>query len=178
MRPRARGPTAILRMYMSGSDGIDPRGAAAIIEIAFVPPRATTARPSSGSSARSYSSPPAPIDDPAASCSASSVPPITTWPLIGICSSARRAPENAASSAASLSARPSHRAPASAARSVTRANDLAEALPAPPPSRPPSRGLPRRSAACMTISITSSIVRSTFAFSTTGTPSRRARPTT
>ena len=35
-RPRARGPTAILRMYMSGSDGIEPRGAAAIIEIAFV----------------------------------------------------------------------------------------------------------------------------------------------
>ena len=27
MRPRARGPTAILRMYMSGSDGIEPRGA-------------------------------------------------------------------------------------------------------------------------------------------------------
>ena len=59
--PRARGPTAIFRMYMSGSDGIEPRGAAAIIEIAFVPPRATTARPSSGSSARSNSSPPRPI---------------------------------------------------------------------------------------------------------------------
>src|SRR4029078_13631902 len=38
MRPRARGPTAILRMYMSGSEGIVPRGAAATIEIAFVPP--------------------------------------------------------------------------------------------------------------------------------------------
>ena len=51
--PRATGPTAIFRMYMFGSDGIVPRGEAATIEIAFVPPRATTARPSSGSSARS-----------------------------------------------------------------------------------------------------------------------------
>jgi hypothetical protein len=42
-------------------------------------------------------------------------------PLIGSASSARRAPENAASYAASWSARPSQRAPASAARSVTRA---------------------------------------------------------
>ena len=99
--PARNRPTAIFRMYMSGSDGIEPRGDAAIIETAFVPPRATTARPSSGSSARSYSSPPAPIDEPAASCSASSCPPITTCPLIGICSSAIRAPENAASSAAS-----------------------------------------------------------------------------
>src|SRR5579884_1922835 len=120
--PRAGGPTAIFRMYMSGREGIDPRGAAAIMEIALVPPRATTARPSSGSSARSNSSPPAPTSVPAASCSASSGPPITMRPLIGIRSSATRAPENAASSAALMSARPSQRAPASAARSVTRAN--------------------------------------------------------
>ena len=92
-------------------------------------------------------------------------------------SSASRAPENAASSAACMSARPSQRAPASAARSVTRANvshwhrrarvvgGLGHAI------------CRVRSAACMTSSITWSIVRSTFAFSITGTPSRRARPT-
>ena len=119
--PRAVGPTAIFRMYISGSDGIAPRGDAAIIEIAFVPPRATTARPSSGSSARSTCSPPAPIIVPVPSCSAPSGAPITMRPSTGSCSSASRAPENAASSAASLSARPSQRAPASAACSVTRA---------------------------------------------------------
>ena len=42
MRPRARGPTAILRMYMSGRDGIEPRGPTAIIESALLPPRAVT----------------------------------------------------------------------------------------------------------------------------------------
>ena len=47
-RPRARGPTAILRMYMSGSDGIEPRGAAAIIEIAFVPPAPRRRDPRAG----------------------------------------------------------------------------------------------------------------------------------
>src|SRR5579885_2695386 len=81
--PRARGPTASLRMYMSGSSGIDPRGPAAIIEIALPPPRATTARPSSGSIARSTSSPPAPIAVPAARDSAPGGPPITIWPLTG-----------------------------------------------------------------------------------------------
>src|SRR5471032_2918160 len=138
--PRARGPTAILRMYMSGSDGSDPRGEAAIIEIAFVPPRATTARPSSGSRARSYSSPPAPTNELTASCSSPSGAPITTWPLIGICSSAIRAAENAASSAASLSARPSQRAAASEARSVTRARSrTGTAAGHPAPALPPSR---------------------------------------
>ena len=179
--PRARGPTAIFRMYMSGSDGIEPRGAAAIIEIAFVPPRATTARPSSGSSARSNSSPPAPMTVPAASCSASSCAPITTLPLIGICSSAFRAAVNDASSAASLSARPSHRAPGER-RPLGHARErLALAL------RPVllgrrglagrlfdlrHRGSRKRSAASITSPITPSIARSTFAFSTTGTPSR------
>ena len=121
MRPRARGPTAILRMYMSGSVGIEPRGPTAIIESALLPPRAVTPRPSSGSSARSTSSPPVPISVPTASWSAPSGAPITIRPLIGSDSSAKRAPEKAASSAASWSARPSQRAPASAARSVTRA---------------------------------------------------------
>ncbi len=121
IRPRARGPTAILRMYMSGRDGIDPRGPTAIIESALFPPRAVTARPSSGSTARSTSSPPAPISVPIASWSAPSGAPITIRPLIGSASSAKRAPEKAASSAACWSARPSQRAPASAARSVTRA---------------------------------------------------------
>ena len=117
---------------------------------------------------------------PAASCSASSAPPITTWPLIGIRSSASRAPENAASSAASLSARPSQRAPASAARSVTRANVShwhgRASGPRPGLRARVTRLAARRSAACITSSITWSIVRSTFAFSTTGTLSRRARP--
>ena len=85
-------------------------------------PRATTARPSSGSIARSTSSPPAPIIVPAASCSPSSG--AADHDAARDRQAARapvRAPENAASSAASLSARPSQRAPASAARSVTRA---------------------------------------------------------
>src|SRR5581483_10537058 len=64
--PRARGPTAILRMYMSGSSISCPGSPTAIIDIAPFPPRATTPRPSSGSSARSTSMPPAPSVAPGA----------------------------------------------------------------------------------------------------------------
>ena len=64
MRSRARGPTAIRRMYMSGSRSSEPGGPTASIDIAPVPPRATTPRPSSGSTARSKASPPAPTAGP------------------------------------------------------------------------------------------------------------------
>src|SRR6266542_315824 len=119
--PRARGPTAILRMYMSGRVGKESRSPTAIIDMAPFPPRATTPRPSSGSSARSTGGPPAPISSPTRSGDSSSPAPITIRPWIGKPSSAARIPVVAASSAASWSARPSQRAPASAARSVTRA---------------------------------------------------------
>ena len=175
--PRARGPTAILRMYMSGSDGIEPRGDAAIIEIAFVPPRATTARPSSGSSARSYSSPPAPIVEPAASCSPSS---------------------GAADHDAAADRHPLEREPRARERRVLGRLHVGAAEPAGTGERRPlgdarerlalARRPRARSALAsgalatarqrrITSSITRSIVRSTFAFSTTGTLSRRARPT-
>ena len=62
--PFARGPTAIRRMYMSGRRSSDPGGPTAIIDIAPLPPRATTPRPSSGSTARSNDSPPAPTSVP------------------------------------------------------------------------------------------------------------------
>src|SRR5436190_464486 len=42
--PRARGPTAILRMYMSGSVTSEPASPTAIIDIAPSPPRAPPAR--------------------------------------------------------------------------------------------------------------------------------------
>ena len=177
MRPRATGPTAIFRMYMSGSDGIEPRGDAAIIETAFVPPRATTARPSSGSSARSYSSPPAPIDEPGRQLLGLLVPAdhdlaadrhllerdarprerrLLGGLLVGAAepAGAGRAP-NARSRAQTISQRHCLR-------------------PSPSVTRGPGAVRPTAS----TISITSSTVRSTFAFSTTGTLSRRARPTT
>src|SRR6266540_856072 len=115
--PRARGPTASLRMYMSGRVGKESRSPTAIIDMAPFPPRATTPRPSSGSSARSTGGPPAPISSPTRSGDSSSAAPITIRPWIGKPSSAARIPVVAASS----SARPSQRAPASAARSVTRA---------------------------------------------------------
>ncbi len=120
IRSRARGPTAIRRMYMSGSFRSESGGPTASIDMAPVPPRATTPRPSSGSTARSNASPPAPTAEPIVSVSPSSGP-ITTVPLIG--SSVRPASmeTSAASSAASWSSRPSQRAPASAAHSVARA---------------------------------------------------------
>src|SRR6266508_1334985 len=121
IRSRAAGPTAILRMYMSGSGMSESGSPTATIDIAPYPPRATTPRPSRGSIARSTRSPPVPISPSSGSWSPPSSPPITMRPAIGICSSACLIPENAASWAASWSARPSQRAPASAARSVTRA---------------------------------------------------------
>src|SRR6266498_1102285 len=60
--PRARGPTAILRMYMSGRVGKESRSPTAIIDMAPFPPRATTPRPSSGSSARSIGAGGPPVD--------------------------------------------------------------------------------------------------------------------
>ena len=120
IRPRARGPTAILRMYMSGSVCSDPRGATASIDMAPLAPRATMPLPSIGSTARSTASPPTPTCVPGASSSASSAP-MTMWPSIGCWSSASRIARAALEAAAAWSARPSQRAPASAARSVTRA---------------------------------------------------------
>src|SRR6266487_952749 len=55
---RARGPTASLRMYMSGKVCSEPGSPTAIMDIAPPPPRATTPRPSRGSSARSTCAPP------------------------------------------------------------------------------------------------------------------------
>ena len=90
--PRARGPTAILRMYMSGSVTSEPGSPTAIIDIAPLPPRATMPRPSSGSSARSTCRPPSPTTVPCAS-EPSSSPPITTRPSIGSSSSVRAMPD-------------------------------------------------------------------------------------
>ena len=56
--PARAGPTAIWRMYMSGRRRSEPGGPTAIIDMAPLPPRATTPRPSSGSRARSNASPP------------------------------------------------------------------------------------------------------------------------
>ena len=64
IEPRARGPTAILRMYISGSSRIRPGSPTASIDIAPLPPRATMPRPSSGSSARSTALPPPPTCSP------------------------------------------------------------------------------------------------------------------
>ncbi len=86
--PRARGPTAIFRMYMSGRFSSESGSPTAIIDIAPLPPRATTPRPSSGSSARSTFSPPAPIRWPTWSGESSSTAPITIRPSIGNPSSA------------------------------------------------------------------------------------------
>jgi hypothetical protein len=108
-------------MYMSGRVGSDPRAPTAIIETALLPPRATTAPPSIGSSATSTSSPPSPTAVPAASGpSESSGAPMTTLPSIGSAATASAAAENAACSASGWFARPSQRAPARAAASVTR----------------------------------------------------------
>ena len=117
--PRARGPTAILRMYMSGTVSSDPCSPATIIDIAPLPPRATSAPPpSSGTSARSAGRPPPPSRSGA---STSSSGPITTSPSTGSPASACTIPSIAASFAPAASPRPSQRAPASAARSVARA---------------------------------------------------------
>ena len=161
-------------MYMSGSDGIVPRGDAAIIEIAFVPPRATTARPSSGSSARSYSSPPAPIDRP-------------RHELLAVLRTAdhdvavdrqtlerrARAAERRLLGGVLVGAAEPARARRAPRASVTRAKDSHGAGAA---LLPRSRGR-RLLGGVDTRLTTSSIVRSTFAFSTTGTPSRSARET-
>src|SRR5919204_5510946 len=120
MWPRARGPTAILRMYMSGRLSSEPRSPTAIIDMAPLPPRATTPRPSSGSRARSTVSPPAPMSSPTRSGDSSSAEPITTRPAIGKSFSTRRIASAASRSAPSWSARPSQRAAVSAAPSVTR----------------------------------------------------------
>ena len=87
-------------MYMSGSRRSEPGGPTASIDIAPVPPRATTPRPSSGSTARSNASPPAPTAEPIVSTSPSSGP-ITIVPLIGSSVSPASIATSAASSAAS-----------------------------------------------------------------------------
>src|SRR5919197_1744117 len=120
IEPRARGPTAIFRMYMSGRFRREPRSPTAIIDIAPLPPRATTPRPSSGSTARSTASPPAPITSPTRTGDSSSTEPITIRPSMGKSSSTARIASAASRSAASWSARPSQRAAVSAAPSVTR----------------------------------------------------------
>ena len=97
-------------MYMSGSVSSRPGSPTAIIDIAPLPPRATTPRPSSGSSARSTSAPPAPIIVPGVRPPSSPAEPKTIRPWIGRMSSDQCMPADAASSAASWSARPSQRA--------------------------------------------------------------------
>ena len=108
-------------MYMSGRVGNEPRGPDAIIDIAPLPPRATIPAPSSGSSARSAGSPPAPMLAPA---------PKARPPLRGadhdvpVDRKLLERLEHARARGllrASSSARPSQRALARADRSVTRA---------------------------------------------------------
>ena len=122
MRPRAVGPTAIFRMYMFGSRGNEPASPTASIDIAPTSPRATTVAPSTGSTARSTASPPAPTTVPMLSGWSSDSVPIITRPSIGSVSSACRIASAAASSAPATSPRPSQRPAATAARSVTPAN--------------------------------------------------------
>ena len=181
MRPRARGPTAILRMYMSGSSSSDPGGPTAIIDIAPLPPRATMPRPSSGSSARSTDSPPAPMRRAGRELARPRRAPITIVPSIG--SSVERRlhrPSSAASSAASWSSRPSQRAPASAARSVARAKSSQRQVRVRARRGSPhaaAHATPLRPSPSSTSSMTAPIAARCSSFSITGTPSRVARST-
>ncbi len=121
IRPRARGPTAIVRMYMSGSRaqraGLpdddhrdrpvpaardDPAALERVEGEVDLPRRRRRPRPAHRRAGVAV----ARADDDVA--------------VIGSWSSAASMPEKAASSALSWSARPSQRAPASAARSVAR----------------------------------------------------------
>ena len=100
IEPRARGPTAILRTYMSGRLINEPGSPTAIIDIAPLPPRATTPRPSSGSIARSTASPPAPTSSPTCSGDSSSAEPMTICAWTGKLSSTPRIASAASRSAA------------------------------------------------------------------------------
>ena len=119
--PRAGGPTAIFRMYMFGRLGIVSGSPATTIDIAPKSPRATSAAPSIGSTARSTRSPPEPTTASVLSGPSGSSLPTTTLPSIGRPSSAARIPAAAAASAPARSPRPSQRPAATAARSVAAA---------------------------------------------------------
>ena len=184
--PRATGPTAIFRMYMSGRVGNEPLGPAAIIDIAPLPPRATMLTPSSGSRARSAGSPPAPIRAPAASSPASSEAPMTMCPSIGSCSRASCIPEPAGFLCALLVG------PSEPSRAGQR-GALCDARIALAEARPRDRGLAlglglysgelchptlcNLSAALSTSSITAWVAPSRSLFPITGTPSFSARST-
>ena len=130
MQPLARGPTAILSIYISGACSRHPFGAIAITAIAPGCPLATRLVPSTGSTAISTAGPPAPTSSPMYSIGASSISPspITTVPLIFTVSNILRMASTASWSAPFLSPLPTLRPQAIAAASVTRTNSMESSL--------------------------------------------------
>ncbi|MPM60439.1 hypothetical protein SDC9_107290 [bioreactor metagenome] len=130
IQPLARGPTAILSMYISGACSRQPFGAMAITAIAPGCPLATKFVPSTGSTAISTSGPPQPTFSPIYSIGASSISPspITTVPLILTVSNIFLMASTASWSAPFLSPRPTLWPQAMAAASVTRTNSIDNSL--------------------------------------------------